>query len=95
MKKEVNINTIILIMITIFQWLLLWGAWTADKIVFSDQTEEFIEKVEMLDRKCDSLGIANSVLSQVKSDTIIVNVPSPTVKIIKQEIHHDVIPTSD
>ena len=95
MKKEINVNVIVLIAITIFQWALLWGAWTADTVVFSDKTEEFEKRVEMLDRKCDSLGIANSVLSQVRSDTVIVNVPSPVVKIIKQEIYHDVIPTSD
>jgi len=79
MKKD---GIVILVIIIIFQAFLLWLAYTTDHWAHDNrikQVENYIQKVE---KRCDSLQTSIYNLEQIKSDTIIINLPQPIVKII-------------
>lgn len=79
MKKD---GIVILVIIIIFQAFLLWLAYTTDYGAHDNRikhVENYIQKVE---KRCDSLQTSIYNLEQIKSDTIIINLPQPIVKII-------------
>ena len=79
MKKD---GIIILVIIIVFQAFLLWLAYTTDHWAYDNKikhVENYIQKVE---KRCDSLQTSIYNLEQIKSDTIIINLPQPIVKII-------------
>ena len=77
-----DIKSTLAIVLVIFNAVLFWLAWTGDKALHAKDVEKLTKKIEEVNMRCDSLNSVLSTVSYFKSDTIIVNVPQPMVKVI-------------